>query len=142
MTTVEVAAEKNILPIASARATWRHVVTMFHEERSFVSVVIGIQVVASAAGLVGPQILEFLIDHVRAHQGSSTIDFAAGLFLGALVVQTVLTGAARALGAVLGERLLARLREQLVSSVLNLPLGLVERAGNEDLLTPVFTDVY
>ena len=72
-------------------------------ELPFVSVVIGIQVVASAAGLVGPQILEFLIDHVRAHQGSSTIDFAAGLFLGALVVQTVLTGAARALGA-RGER--------------------------------------
>lgn len=145
MTTVEagaeVAAERHILPIASARATWRHVVTMFHEERSFVSLVIGLQIVASAAGLVGPQILEFLIDRVHPHSGSSTIDIAAALFVGALIVQTLLTGATRALGAVLGERLLARLREQLVGAVLNLPLGLVERAGTGDLLTRASTDV-
>jgi ABC-type multidrug transport system fused ATPase/permease subunit len=52
-----------------------------------------------------------------------------------------LTGATRGLGAVLGERLLARLRESLVVSVLNLPLGLVERAGTGDLLTRASTDV-
>ena len=53
----------------------------------------------------------------------------------------MLTGATRGLGAVLGERLLARLRERLVESVLNLPLGLVERAGTGDLLTRASTDV-
>jgi ABC-type multidrug transport system fused ATPase/permease subunit len=141
VTTVEVAAEKHILPIASAKATWQHVVTMFRHERSFVSLVIGLQIIASTAGLVGPQILEYLIDRVHPHAGGSTIDLAVGFFVAALVVQTVLTGVTRALGAVLGERLLARLREQLISSVLNLPLGLVERAGTGDLLTRASTDV-
>jgi ABC-type multidrug transport system fused ATPase/permease subunit len=36
---------------------------------------------------------------------------------------------------------LARLREQLVKRVLDLPLGVVERAGSGDLLTRVSTDV-
>ena len=38
-------------------------------------------------------------------------------------------------------RILARLREQLVTRVLDLPLGVVERAGSGDLLTRASTDV-
>jgi len=141
MTVVEVAAERNILPIASSRATWRHVVVLFRQERAFFSLVIGLQIVASAAGLVGPRLLEVVINDAGPHRGTSTIEIAAVLFAGALVVQTVLTGVTRGLGAVLGERLLARLRERLIESVLNLPLGLVERAGTGDLLTRASTDV-
>jgi ABC-type multidrug transport system fused ATPase/permease subunit len=40
-----------------------------------------------------------------------------------------------------GERMLARLREQLVERVLDLPLGVVERAGAGDLLTRTSTDI-
>ncbi len=141
MTVVEVAAERHILPIASSRTTWRHVIALFRQERPFFSLVIGLQVVASAAGLVGPRLLEYVIDDVGPHRGNSTIEIAALLFAIALVVQTVLTGATRGLGAVLGERLLARLRERLIQSVLSLPLGLVERAGTGDLLTRASTDV-
>lgn len=141
MTTLELSAERHILPIASARSTWRHVVMLFKQERSFVALVIGLQVVASTAGLVGPRILEVLIDEVGPHKGAATIQVAALLFVIALVVQTGLTGATRGLGAVLGERLLAHMREDLVRSVLNLPLGLVERAGTGDLLTRASTDV-
>ncbi|MFZ0665141.1 MAG: ABC transporter ATP-binding protein, partial [Acidimicrobiales bacterium] len=141
MTTVEVAAERHILPVASSRASWEHVKVLIRQERSFFSLVIGLQVIASAAGLVGPHILEVMIDEVGPHRGIHTVDVAAVLFALALVVQTILTGATRGLGAVLGERLLARLRENLVVSVLNLPLGLVERAGTGDLLTRASTDV-
>jgi ABC-type multidrug transport system fused ATPase/permease subunit len=141
MTVTEVAAERHILPIASSRTTWLHVVALFRKERAFFSLVIGLQVVASAAGLVGPRILEVVIDDVGPHRGNSTVEIAAVLFAVALVIQTVLTGATRGLGAILGERLLARLRERLIQSVLNLPLGLVERAGTGDLLTRASTDV-
>jgi ABC-type multidrug transport system fused ATPase/permease subunit len=141
MTVIEVAAERHILPVASTRATWRRVVELFREERAFFFLVIGIQIVASAAGLVGPRILEVIIDDVGPHHGSSTIDVLSILFVVALVFQTILTGATRGLGAVLGERLLARMREGLVESVLALPLGLVERAGTGDLLTRASTDV-
>ena len=69
------------------------------------------------------------------------INDAIAIFAVALVVQTVLTGISRGLGAVLGERVLARLRERLVERVLDLPLGVVERAGTGDLLTRASTDV-
>jgi ABC-type multidrug transport system fused ATPase/permease subunit len=139
--TVTVEAERNILPVASSHATWNHVVTLIGKERSFLGVVLALQVVASAAGLVGPQLLEHLIDNIGPHHGASTINTIALLFVAALFVQTLLTGATRGCGAVLGERLLARMREELVESVLNLPLGLVERAGTGDLLTRASTDV-
>jgi len=139
--TPDISAEQHILPVATSKETWRHVVVLFRQERSFFALVIGLQVVASAAGLVGPRILEVVIDDVRTGHGASTIQTAAILFAIALALQTLLTGLTRGLGAVLGERLLARLREGLIVSVLNLPLGLVERAGTGDLLTRASTDV-
>ena len=141
MTSDEVPAESHILPVASGRSTWRHVVGLVRSERSFVATVIGLQIVASAAGLIGPRLLELVINEVGPNRGGSEVELATVLFAIALAVQTLLTGAVRGLGAVLGERLLARLREGLVVSVLDLPLGLVERAGSGDLLTRASTDV-
>jgi ABC-type multidrug transport system fused ATPase/permease subunit len=141
VTSPEFAAEQHILPVATSKETWRHVVALFHQERSFFALVIGLQVIASAAGLVGPRILEVVIDDVHTGHGGSIIQTAAILFAIALVLQTLLTAMTRGLGAILGERLLARLREGLIVSVLNLPLGLVERAGTGDLLTRASTDV-
>ena len=141
MTVVEVAAERNILPIASSRATWRHVVGLFRQERAFFSLVIGLQIVASAAGLVGPRILEVVIDDAGPHRGNSTIEIAALLFaVRARRPDRSHRRHPRARGGS-GRAPLARLREKLIQSVLNLPLGLVERAGTGDLLTRASTDV-
>ena len=95
MTVVEVAAERNILPIASSRATWRHVVKLFRQERAFFSLVIGLQIVASAAGLVGPRILEVVINDAGPTGGPRRSSSPCSCSLAALVVQTVLTGATR-----------------------------------------------
>jgi ABC-type multidrug transport system fused ATPase/permease subunit len=129
-----------ILPVASGRASWRHLRRLLGEQRRPLIVVLLLQGVASAAGLVGPRVLEDVINNISAG-GSGQIDTAIVIFAGALVVQTVLTGLSRGLGAVLGERVLASLREQLVTRVLDLPLGVVERAGSGDLLTRASTDV-
>jgi ABC-type multidrug transport system fused ATPase/permease subunit len=130
-----------ILPVASGRATWRHLRRLFHEQRRPIVIVLSLQGLASAAGLVGPKVLESVINNTTRSGGAGRIDTAIAIFAGALVVQTVLTGASRGLGAVLGESMLARLREQLVKRVLDLPLGVVERAGSGDLLTRASTDV-
>ncbi len=134
-------AESTILPVASGRASWRHVRRLLHEQRRPIAVVLALQAVASAAGLVGPKVLEGVINNTTAKGGNARIEEAIVIFAGALVLQTVLTGASRGLGAVLGESILARLREQLVKRVLDLPLGVVERAGSGDLLTRASTDV-
>jgi ABC-type multidrug transport system fused ATPase/permease subunit len=134
-------ASAAILPVASGRATWRHLRRLLHEQRRSITVVLVLQGVASAAGLVGPKVLEDVINNTARSGGNGRIDTAIAIFAGALLVQTVLTGASRGLGAILGERVLASLREQLVSRVLDLPLGVVERAGTGDLLTRTSTDV-
>ena len=139
--TTAVEGEDGILPVASGRASWRHLRRLLAEQRRPVVIVLALQAVASAAGLVGPKVLEDVINNTAATGGPGRIDTAVAIFAGALLVQTVLTGLSRGLGAVLGERILARLREQLVSRVLDLPLGVVERAGSGDLLTRASTDV-
>jgi ABC-type multidrug transport system fused ATPase/permease subunit len=127
--------------VASGRATWRHLRRLIGEQRRSVAVVLVIQAVASTAGLVGPRVLEDVINNTTKSGGAGRIDEAIVIFAIALVVQTLLTGASRCLGAILGERVLASLREQLVARVLDLPLGVVERAGSGDLLTRTSTDV-
>jgi ABC-type multidrug transport system fused ATPase/permease subunit len=133
--------DSGILPVASGRASWRHLRRLLKEQRRPVATVLVLQGIASAAGLVGPKVLEGVINNTSIVGESGRIEFAIVIFAGALVVQTVLTGVSRGLGAVLGERVLARLREQFVARVLDLPLGVVERAGSGDLLTRASTDV-
>ena len=97
--------------------------------------------VAAAASIVGPQILGDLVEQLGNGIDDSYINKAALIFLGALVVQTVFTRWARIRGAVLGESILADLREDFLTRVVALPPGVVERAGTGDLVTRTTTDV-
>ncbi len=92
-------------------------------------------------GLAGPAILGRILDQAGKGGRLSYVDVAVAVFLGALLFQSFLTGFTRRRAAVLGEKVLAGLREDFVESVLALPLGVVERAGTGDLLTRSATDV-
>jgi ABC-type multidrug transport system fused ATPase/permease subunit len=133
---------KPILPVASASNVRRHVRMLLNKHRKTFFMLIGLQVVAAAAALVGPQVLANFVSDLS--NGSATTAFlfwASGLFLAAVVVQTVFTGLARLRGAVLGESVLADLREDFVETSVYLPPGLVERAGTGDLVTRATTDI-
>lgn len=130
-----------ILPIASGRASWRRLRELLRRQRRLLIVVVLVQFIASAAGLIGPYLLENIINGAQGHFGQSAVTLAAVLFAAALVVQTALTALARALGAVIGESSLAHLRQGFLRAVLEMPLGLVERAGTGDLMTRASTDV-
>jgi ABC-type multidrug transport system fused ATPase/permease subunit len=133
---------KPILPVASPSSVRRHVRMLLNKHRKTFFMLIGLQVVAAAAALVGPQVLANFVSDLS--NGSATTAFlfwASGLFLAAVVVQTVFTGLARLRGAVLGESVLADLREDFVETSVYLPPGLVERAGTGDLVTRATTDV-
>ena len=129
-----------ILPVAGGRAAWRSLRSGLAERRGLIAAAIALQMAASAAGLVGPQLLERIINSSGALT-DATIDSTALLFTIALVVQTIFTAGARACGALTGEYVLARLRERFISTVLALPIGIVERAGTGDLMTRASTDV-
>jgi ABC-type multidrug transport system fused ATPase/permease subunit len=130
----------SILPVAGGRAAWRSLRSGLAERRGLIAAAIALQMAASAAGLVGPQLLERIINSSGALT-DATINSTAILFTIALVVQTIFTAGARACGALTGEYVLARLRERFISTVLALPIGIVERAGTGDLMTRASTDI-
>jgi ABC-type multidrug transport system fused ATPase/permease subunit len=130
----------SILPVAGGRAAWRSLRSGLAERRGLIAAAITLQMAASAAGLVGPQLLERIINSAGALT-DATINRTALLFAAALVVQTIFTAGARACGALTGEYVLAQLRERFIATVLSLPIGIVERAGTGDLMTRASTDV-
>jgi ABC-type multidrug transport system fused ATPase/permease subunit len=129
-----------ILPVASGRAAWRGLRPLIAERRSMIAGAIVLQMTASAAALVGPQLLEGIINRPGGITDAD-INRVVLLFVAALVVQTLFTAGARSMGALTGEHVLARLREQFIGTVLALPIGVVERAGTGDLMTRASTDV-
>ena len=71
----------------------------------------------------------------------SDVDRTTVLLAVALLAASALTRTARLRSFVLGEQVLAELREDFVEGILALPLGTVERAGTGDLLTRTTSDV-
>jgi ABC-type multidrug transport system fused ATPase/permease subunit len=129
------------LPVASGKALRQEVGKLLHKERRPIVLVLTLQAVTVIAGLVGPQVLGGIINDTHRGSSVSPVDYLAALFLGCLIIQSVMTRVTRRRAAVVGERALAQLREDFVSSVLELPIGVVERAGTGDLLTRASTDV-
>jgi ABC-type multidrug transport system fused ATPase/permease subunit len=130
------------LPVAGPARVRAEVRGLIGRERHGLGVLLGLQALATVAGLVAPRVLGDLVGTVAHHRGSATtVVVAISVLAGALLVQAELTRVAAVRAAVLGERVLARLRDRLVAGVLCLPLGVVERAGTGDLLTRTTTDV-
>lgn len=135
-------AAPNQLPVASPAVVRRAVARLLGAERAGVGLLLAIQAVATAAGLVGPLVLGDLVNQLADHRGSAgDVIYAVGVFGVALIIQAALTRVTRSRAAVLGERVLAKLREGLIDGVLTLPLGVVEKAGTGDLLTRSTTDI-
>jgi len=130
------------LPIASGAVVRRTAMRLILAERRWVVLLLLVQGAATLAGLVGPLVLGGLVNQLAEHKGSQrAILQGVVVFAIALLVQGLLTRVARSRAAVMGERILAKLRETLIDGVLTLPLGVVERAGTGDLLTRSTTDI-
>jgi ABC-type multidrug transport system fused ATPase/permease subunit len=128
------------LPAAGSATVRAEVVRLLRRHRAAVVAVVGIHGIAVAAGLVGPQVLGRVVESV----GKATAVPLGPLLLAfslALVVQTVATRSSRLRAGVLGEAVLADLREDFLTRSVALPPGVVERAGTGDLVTRATTDV-
>ena len=130
------------LPVAG-RAQVRHdVKELLRSERGRVARLVGLTLLASAAGLVGPYLLGRIIDMVE--NGTATLAAVDLMAVGVVVAacaQLVLTRYARRSTYRFGEHVLRRLREDFVARVLSLPTQVVERSGTGDLITRVSADV-
>ena len=143
MSTTEFAGDPDGgFPVADPAAVLRWLRRSASEHRRSLGAVVGLQGLGTAAALVFPHELGILVASVAGGSDPAGAVRRAGLvLLVALVVQAVFTRSASRRASVLGETVLAQLREGFVDRVLDLPLGMVERAGTGELLTRASIDV-
>ncbi|MFF5080178.1 ABC transporter ATP-binding protein [Actinoplanes sp. NPDC000266] len=131
----------NLLPVADTAQVRRYARDLFRRYPRALTVAVGLHVLGALAGLVGPRLLGDLVEAIRHGEGVGVVDRLAALIAGFVVLQAILVRFAYLASARLGERVLARLREEFVDRVLALPLSTVEQAGSGDLLTRTTRDV-
>ena len=129
------------LPIAGPGAMRTYVGTLVRRHPRLVWGALALHVLAALAGLAAPRLLGGLVESVETGTTTDLVDTIIGLLAVFLVLQTVLTRFARYVSQVLGEQVLAELREDFVGNALALPVGVVESAGSGDLLTRTSRDV-
>ena len=96
---------------------------------------------AALAALAAPRLLGDLVQAVQEGTSLGHVNRVVVVLAVFLVAQTVLTRYARYVSFVLGEKILAEVREDFVEHTLALPVGVVESAGSGDLLTRTSRDV-
>jgi ATP-binding cassette subfamily C protein len=129
------------LPVAGPSQVRRAAVRLIRLDGPAFTVMIVLNGLAAAAGLLGPWLLGRIIDQVGAGAGTATVDRLALVILVGALAQILLARYARLVGYRFGERTLARVREQFVDRALALPASVVERAGTGDLTARGTADV-
>ncbi|MGW1214484.1 ABC transporter ATP-binding protein [Streptomyces sp. NPDC002499] len=131
----------NTLPVGAPATVRAYVAELFRRHRRAFLILITVNTVSVIASLVGPWLLGDLVQRVSDGARELHMPFTVSLFVLALVVQAVFVREVRLRGAMLGERMLADLREDFLVRSVGLPPGVLERAGTGDLLSRITTDV-
>jgi ABC-type multidrug transport system fused ATPase/permease subunit len=134
-------ATSTTLPVADTTAVRRHAQSVARRHPRLLWGALSLHGLAALAGLAAPRLLGDLVQAVQDGTSAGHVDRVVEVLAGFLVAQTVLTRYARYLSQVLGEQVLAELREDFVEHALALPVGVVESAGSGDLLTRTGRDV-
>jgi len=130
-----------ILPVGKPATVRAYVRALARRHRREFAVLMAVNALAVVASMVGPYLLGDVVDALSKGQRDLPLTRTGLLFLTALAVQTLFTREVRLRGAMLGERMLADLREDFLTRAVRLPPGVLERAGTGDLLSRITTDV-
>ena len=123
------------LPVAQGPQVRRYALDLARRHPRVLTTALVLHLLAALAGLAAPRLLGDMVEGVETGTTLAAVDRVGLLLAGFLVLHTLLTRWARYVSQVLGEQVLAELREDFVGNVLRLPLGTVESAGSGDLLT-------
>ncbi|MGW1500038.1 ABC transporter ATP-binding protein [Streptomyces mirabilis] len=129
------------LPVGAPATVRAYVSELFRRHRRAFLLLIAANTMAVVASMAGPYLLGSIVERVSDHARELHLERTAALFALALVVQAVFVREVRLRGAVLGERMLADLREDFLVRSVGLPPGVLERAGTGDLLSRITTDI-
>jgi len=130
-----------MLPVGSPATVRAYVRLLARRHRGGFATLVALHGVATVAGLIGPAVLGSLVQALSTGTAEGRIGPAVGWFLAALAVQALFTGLYRLRGGVLGEEVLADLREDFLVRSVALPPGVLERAGTGDLVSRGTTDI-
>ncbi|MGW1751824.1 ABC transporter ATP-binding protein [Streptomyces sp. NPDC002092] len=129
------------LPVGAPATVRAYVAELFHRHRRAFLVLIAVNTAAVLASMTGPWLLGDLVQRVSDGARGLHLPLTVSLFVLALLVQAVFVRQVRLRGAMLGERMLADLREDFLVRSVGLPPGVLERAGTGDLLSRITTDI-
>ncbi|MGW3655040.1 ABC transporter ATP-binding protein [Streptomyces sp. NPDC005151] len=129
------------LPVGTPTTVRSYVRDLMRRHRKPFAVLISVNAVAVIASIVGPYLLGGLVEDLSNGVADLHLERIAAVFGLALLVQTVFTRMMRLRSAMLGEEMLADLREDFLVRSVGLPPGVLERAGTGDLLSRITTDI-
>ncbi|MFE3990105.1 ABC transporter ATP-binding protein [Streptomyces goshikiensis] len=129
------------LPVGSGATVRGYVRELSRRHRRAFVLLVTVNAVAVIASMVGPYLLGGVVDELSAGARELHLGRVALLFALALAVQTFFVRLVRLRGAMLGEEMLADLREDFLVRSVGLPPGVLERAGTGDLLSRITTDI-
>ncbi|MFD7335801.1 ABC transporter ATP-binding protein [Streptomyces violascens] len=129
------------LPVGTPATVRAYVKELMRRHRRAFSVLIGVNAVAVIASMVGPYLLGGVVEDLSKGSRDLHLGRVAALFAAALIIQTVFVRMVRLRGGMLGEEMLADLREDFLVRSVGLPPSVLERAGTGDLLSRITTDI-
>jgi ABC-type multidrug transport system fused ATPase/permease subunit len=129
------------LPVGTPTTVRSYVRSLLRRHRRAFTVLVTVNAVAVIASITGPYLLGGLVEDLSNGVTDLHLERTAAIFAVALVVQTLFTRSMRLRGAMLGEEMLADLREDFLVRSVGLPPGVLERAGTGDLLSRITTDI-
>jgi ABC-type multidrug transport system fused ATPase/permease subunit len=133
--------QSSTLPVGSPATVRAYVGELARRHRGAFALLVGVNTMAVLASMVGPYLLGGLVQDLADGSRDVHLGRTVAFFLAALVVQTYFVRLVRLRGAVLGELMLADLREDFLVRSVSLPPGVLERAGTGDLLSRITTDI-
>ncbi len=129
------------LPVGAPATVRAYVAELLRRHRRAFLLLVAVNTVAVIASMVGPYLLGGLVERVSSGERKLHLGLTATAFVAALVVHAGFVRQVRLRGAMLGERMLADLREDFLVRSVGLPPGVLERAGTGDLLSRITTDI-
>ncbi|MFI5734338.1 ABC transporter ATP-binding protein [Kribbella sp. NPDC051587] len=129
------------LPVAGSATVRAYLKTLFRRHRRAFGWLTVVNAVAALSGMVGPWLLGNVVEKLSLGEKDVDLPYVVLGFTIALLVQSVFVRLTRLRGAVLGEEMLADLREDFLVRAVGLPPGVLERAGTGDLLSRITTDI-
>ncbi|MFE2428776.1 ABC transporter ATP-binding protein [Streptomyces sp. NPDC059373] len=133
--------QSTTLPVGSPATVRAYVGELARRHRAAFALLVSVNCVAVIASMAGPYLLGGLVQDLSSGVRDLHLGRTIALFTVALAVQAAFVRLVRLRGAILGERMLADLREDFLVRAVGLPPGVLERAGTGDLLSRITTDV-